>query len=97
MTDRWDEEARTVLRGVLGTNFDAHGRSERDAMTADVAAALRGAYEFGTRCRVDSAFQELGETDPRGGECVDCNGEGYLDRDDGQQKCPACDGTGRAE
>jgi hypothetical protein len=33
-------------------------------------------------------------TEP-GGECVDCNGEGYLDRDDGQQKCPPCDGTGR--
>lgn len=43
MTDRWEKEAELVLRGLLGFGFDGSSRSERDAMTEAVAAALRGA------------------------------------------------------
>jgi hypothetical protein len=81
-------------------------REAREQFAQLIGYSVRGAseLEYVSDAAIDAANAEarrlLGQaaerTEPGGGECVDCRGEGYLDRDDGQQRCPACDGSGRA-
>jgi hypothetical protein len=104
MTDRWDEEAERALESTAAATW--LGESEWIECIEWVAAALRRAYEFGARCRVDSAFQELiANLDPYldaqsmhavHAECAKIEERlaTPAPKPDAGGRCGTCDGTG---